>query len=160
MSISSPRSCARAASGSRKAKIAAKAAKRRGDAFMGSPGPEKMNGGRVHGNGVSKLNTGWTWRVLTPRVCTFRTPRLARRHRLWERLQPRSLALAPPPATAGGGWEGVPTVRCDPKGTPPQLSPAFAGEGAKSSRLQGRSEERRVGKECVSTCRSRWSPYH
>src|SRR3546814_16930916 len=28
-------------------------------------------------------------------------------------------------------------------------------------RLGGaRSEERRVGKECVSTCRSRWSPYH
>src|SRR3546814_5059154 len=25
---------------------------------------------------------------------------------------------------------------------------------------QPRSEERRVGKECVSTCRSRWSPYH
>src|SRR3546814_4378562 len=25
---------------------------------------------------------------------------------------------------------------------------------------QYRSEERRVGKECVSTCRSRWSPYH
>src|SRR3546814_20729242 len=24
----------------------------------------------------------------------------------------------------------------------------------------GRSEERRVGKACVSTCRSRWSPYH
>src|SRR3546814_19210439 len=27
-------------------------------------------------------------------------------------------------------------------------------------RLIRRSEERRVGKECVSTCRSRWSPYH
>src|SRR3546814_1157851 len=27
-------------------------------------------------------------------------------------------------------------------------------------RAHGRSEERRVGKECVSTCRSRWSPYH
>src|SRR3546814_6225317 len=27
-------------------------------------------------------------------------------------------------------------------------------------RLGSRSEERRVGKECVSTCRSRWSPYH
>src|SRR3546814_4586238 len=27
-------------------------------------------------------------------------------------------------------------------------------------RLFGRSEERRVGKECVSTCRSRWSRYH
>src|SRR3546814_17723245 len=26
--------------------------------------------------------------------------------------------------------------------------------------LASRSEERRVGKECVSTCRSRWSPYH
>src|SRR3546814_4488984 len=25
---------------------------------------------------------------------------------------------------------------------------------------KARSEERRVGKECVSTCRSRWSPYH
>src|SRR3546814_13933314 len=27
-------------------------------------------------------------------------------------------------------------------------------------RFAKRSEERRVGKECVSTCRSRWSPYH
>src|SRR3546814_1521631 len=29
-----------------------------------------------------------------------------------------------------------------------------------SRSLAERSEERRVGKECVSTCRSRWSPYH
>src|SRR3546814_7364714 len=28
------------------------------------------------------------------------------------------------------------------------------------STMSWRSEERRVGKECVSTCRSRWSPYH
>src|SRR3546814_15636247 len=28
------------------------------------------------------------------------------------------------------------------------------------TRCATRSEERRVGKECVSTCRSRWSPYH
>src|SRR3546814_13959079 len=27
-------------------------------------------------------------------------------------------------------------------------------------RLVGSSEERRVGKACVSTCKSRWSPYH
>ena len=27
-------------------------------------------------------------------------------------------------------------------------------------KAKSRSEERRVGKECVSTCRSRWSPYH
>src|SRR3546814_2981760 len=35
------------------------------------------------------------------------------------------------------------------------------GERAQSiESAQARSEERRVGKECVSTCRSRWSPYH
>src|SRR3546814_16654701 len=32
-------------------------------------------------------------------------------------------------------------------------------EGGKRT-IVVRSEERRVGKECVSTCRSRWSPYH
>src|SRR3546814_995958 len=34
--------------------------------------------------------------------------------------------------------------------------------GEHQAELRGfvRSEERRVGKECVSTCRSRWSPYH
>src|SRR3546814_13802746 len=31
---------------------------------------------------------------------------------------------------------------------------------AEQYEAHGRSEERRVGKECVSTCRSRWSPYH
>src|SRR3546814_15567391 len=30
----------------------------------------------------------------------------------------------------------------------------------RDARPMPRSEERRVGKECVSTCRSRWSPYH
>src|SRR3546814_16587772 len=34
----------------------------------------------------------------------------------------------------------------------PRIAHVFASED--------RSEERRVGKECVSTCRSRWSPYH
>ena len=29
-----------------------------------------------------------------------------------------------------------------------------------TSRLEQRSEERRVGKECPQLCRSRWSPYH
>src|SRR3546814_4115796 len=36
----------------------------------------------------------------------------------------------------------------------PYASAAATVDGA------SRSEERRVGKECVSTCRSRWSPYH
>src|SRR3546814_7078032 len=34
----------------------------------------------------------------------------------------------------------------------------ISGQRARGALL--RSEERRVGKECVSTCRSRWSPYH
>src|SRR3546814_15837494 len=32
--------------------------------------------------------------------------------------------------------------------------------GSLRERGSARSEERRVGKECVSTCRSRWSRYH
>src|SRR3546814_12059072 len=39
---------------------------------------------------------------------------------------------------------------------PGKLSDAGIGANVVSER----SEERRVGKECVSTCRSRWSPYH
>src|SRR3546814_4794559 len=34
----------------------------------------------------------------------------------------------------------------------------YVGTGINTSNV--RSEERRVGKECVSTCRSRWSPYN
>src|SRR3546814_16206371 len=59
------------------------------------------------------------------------------------------------------------TVKLSPQ---PQLPLAFGFSktkpAAKSSSTQSitlpirRSEERRVGKECVSTCRSRWSPYH
>src|SRR3546814_13370486 len=37
----------------------------------------------------------------------------------------------------------------------------YRGKGdAAAAKPWERSEERRVGKECVSTCRSRWSPYH
>src|SRR3546814_16325731 len=49
----------------------------------------------------------------------------------------------------------------------PKISFQYCAElGRVPARLQKRSypsmrsEERRVGKECVSTCRSRWSPYH
>src|SRR3546814_20801346 len=38
--------------------------------------------------------------------------------------------------------------------------PGRLGEPGMQPKLLARSEERRVGKECVSTCRSRWSPYH
>src|SRR3546814_15519353 len=37
---------------------------------------------------------------------------------------------------------------------------ASAAAVVESAAWADRSEERRVGKECVSTCRSRWAPYH
>src|SRR3546814_11367889 len=40
------------------------------------------------------------------------------------------------------------------------LDRAAAGADVLVAVVGLRSEERRVGKECVSTCRSRWSPYH
>src|SRR3546814_2398198 len=43
--------------------------------------------------------------------------------------------------------------------TSTQVIAAAVAQRLKRMRI-GRSEERRVGKECVSTCRSRWSPYH
>src|SRR3546814_20988061 len=38
--------------------------------------------------------------------------------------------------------------------------PLAPHEAIERTGADGRSEERRVGKACVSTCRSRWSPYH
>src|SRR3546814_10944722 len=45
----------------------------------------------------------------------------------------------------------------------PRIARLRAGQRRLGTRIvveDGRSEERRVGKECVSTCRSRGSPYH
>src|SRR3546814_1910298 len=62
----------------------------------------------------------------------------------------------PAPARRGGGTAA---------GSPASGAPPAAG-ASRSQRCPlavgmqaGRSEERRVGEECVSTCRSRWSPY-
>src|SRR3546814_15107514 len=41
-----------------------------------------------------------------------------------------------------------------------EVEVAFEQGGAHAKAAIGRSEERRVGKECGSTCRSRWSPYN
>src|SRR3546814_13420663 len=41
-----------------------------------------------------------------------------------------------------------------------RLSRSDLKVGGLVPKLPTRSEERRVGKECVRTCRSRWSPYH
>src|SRR3546814_1609903 len=53
-------------------------------------------------------------------------------------------------------------VAGDPRGrriTPHDHHAARENHAADAG-LPGRAEERRVGKECVSTCRSRWSPSH
>src|SRR3546814_16573077 len=61
----------------------------------------------------------------------------------------------------GGGWElrGLAALLVNREDT---LNPkSFLRDASGAETFIGiRSEERRVGKECVSTCRSRWSPYH
>src|SRR3546814_12940287 len=58
---------------------------------------------------------------------------------------------------------GPPVLKIVWRNLPSSSSP-FSRSGNKAHNTRttplGRSEERRVGKECVSTCRSRWSPYH
>src|SRR3546814_12672622 len=49
-----------------------------------------------------------------------------------------------------GAWSVGGATNRDPISAPRKEAPL----------LSFRSEERRIGKECVSTCRSRWSPYH
>src|SRR3546814_15457518 len=47
-----------------------------------------------------------------------------------------------------------------PPGRMPSAEPSAVPRTQAGQDSLNRSEERRVGKECVSTCRSRWSPYH
>ena len=73
---------------------------------------------------------------------------------------------------AAGAYVSLPVINCPATYTPTALS-ISAGEnvlvadsytagqaGQIFVRSLSRSEERRVGKECVQPCRSRWSPYH
>src|SRR3546814_18274357 len=76
-----------------------------------------------------------------------------------------------PPVTLGG--QRIQAVEVDPCGLPGRICEMLLNEGhgnGCSSLLKivrhgtspklTRSEERRVGKECISTCRSRGRPYH
>src|SRR3546814_11706943 len=66
-------------------------------------------------------------------------------------ILPYSVAVA-----AVGLLESLMTAQIvdDLTDTPSDKNRECVGQGV------ARSEERRVGKECVSTCRSRWAPYH
>src|SRR3546814_11034117 len=61
-------------------------------------------------------------------------------------------------------WSSKIKARCAERTAPMRIGLAqhhngdrHCGEGEQRT---GRSEERRVGKECVGQCRARWSPYH
>src|SRR3546814_12076786 len=57
----------------------------------------------------------------------------------------------------------IPPLPREPAAVPPTAADVEIPRGDPNLRsaveVEGRSEERRAGKECVSTCRSRWSPY-
>src|SRR3546814_14831141 len=55
---------------------------------------------------------------------------------------------------------GYTRVRLDQSGSAQWLFASWNAEQAVTREKRCRSEESRVGKECVSTCRSRWSTYH
>ena len=69
---------------------------------------------------------------------------------------------------AGGGRRGLPLLLRSGAGGFRRclavidflLRVAAFGATLAAAIATGRSEERRVGKECLSVCRSRWSPYH
>src|SRR3546814_8348258 len=66
-----------------------------------------------------------------------------------------TIPAAPAPAEIEMQEVEVPEPASEPEGF------EIIEEGAEEEAASPvRSEERRVGKECVSTCRSRWSPYH
>ena len=84
-----------------------------------------------------------------------RTEELAESVRLWideirPTLDPRNAFLARVAANA------MATIARELTQGPAAEAEAVARMGE----VLGRSEERRVGKECMPVCRSRWSPYH
>src|SRR3546814_14337052 len=95
------------------------------------------------------------------------TARLGQRfalHRLWEQDDPEAFLTA-----HGAAIRGIATSKLYGRVDDTLFSrlPALeivasfgVGYDNVDAQAAARSEERRVGKECVSTCRSRWSPYH
>src|SRR3546814_9307824 len=55
---------------------------------------------------------------------------------------------------------GAPSSKTVTPPPPPRSRPGPGVHSIPISNSPSTPEERRVGKECVSTCRSRWSPYH
>src|SRR3546814_20495835 len=74
----------------------------------------------------------------------------------WRQTQPPRLA----DDIAGLVGKGVDVYYVQDDAVARGISESALVEDLKPIPRNGRSEERRVGKECVSTCRSRWSQYY
>src|SRR3546814_20562495 len=110
----------------------------------------------VTGGETIPLATGWRYAIGGIRAMPPRAP--------WDAnagigvMHNRMIAPIGPFALAGAAWYqgksdvGIPGYR-------DRLAALFAGWRAQFG-ADMRSEARRVGKEWVSTCRSRWSPVH
>src|SRR3546814_16576125 len=72
---------------------------------------------------------------------------------------PRRLAAVGRPRWVEEGWLGENYQRSLRRPSVPRLPLRTHHLGHRAHQVH-RSAERCVGKECVSTCRSRWSPYH
>src|SRR3546814_14410650 len=108
-------------------------------------------------------------RRLLERRQTLRIARQAPQHQRWfernrtETVDGQADRLA---ASGARGHDG--DAGCETAEGVAQLATIKGRHGVVGMRIHvgiflenhARSEERRVGKECVSTCRSRWSPYH
>src|SRR3546814_5220906 len=97
---------------------------------------------------------------LTPEV--LRTIRTVRDTILAKRPWQIDVAFGLAPDTNINNATSLDTIRVNlgDNSIPLTLDESARAKSGIGQTAQVRSEERRVGKECVSTCRSRWSPYH
>src|SRR3546814_12101521 len=72
----------------------------------------------------------------------------------------RAQAVAARDRAVALGYEPLMLVHDDDASKQSEMIDTAIARGAKANVLDTRSEERRVGKECVSPVRSRGSPYH
>ena len=80
-----------------------------------------------------------------------------------ELLQTYPSGSRPPPGPGRGSPGGSPStlgLRWHTQGLENQVGCERRDMWVSGQQGPGRSEERRVGKECLRLCRSRWSPYH
>src|SRR3546814_20196412 len=95
--------------------------------------------------------------TLFPYTTLFRSRRKAA-HRIYLRETVVAAEEENNKKNEGKGFAGLSSLVSDVDTTPPP--PAPKTESAGSTKSNERSEERRVGQECVSKCRSRWSRCH